>query len=157
MKWDGNEGGGCGDIGGELVFVVIVVKYMIFVVVLRGLCHWNRLGWVGRRARGEGVWGSSVMGGADEESCNADCGDLKQHRFEHSWGSQQGCTKCRLRSVHRGGPYVAPRRCLASTDIFQCLSAGIRAGNQYILRKGNVHIICQLGWMDRDMKGSLES
>ena len=106
---------------------------------------------------GRGGGGSSVMGGADEESCNADCGDLKQHRFEHSWGSQQRCNKCRLRSVHRGGPYVAPRRCLASTDIFQCLSAGIRAGNQYILRKGNVHIICQLGWMDRDIKGSLES
>ena len=64
MKWDGNEGGGCGDIGGELVFVVIVVKHMIFVVVLRGLCHWNRLGWVGRGARGEGGWGFVCYGGS---------------------------------------------------------------------------------------------
>ena len=115
-----------------------------------------RLGWLEGEQGGVVAWvkcyGRSWWG-------ILQCGlrDLKQHRFEHSWGSQQRCTKCRLRSVHRGGPYVAPRRCLASTDIFQCFSAGIRAGNQYILRKGNVHIICQLGWMDRDMKGSLES
>ena len=38
---------------------------------------------------GWGQRGVSVMGGADERSCNLDCANLKQHRVEHSWGLQR--------------------------------------------------------------------
>ena len=101
---------------------------------------------------GVGVGGLSVMGGADEQSCNADCGDLKQHRFEHSWGSQQRCTKCRLRCVHRGRPYVAP----SWNQIFftVCLQVFMLAINTKI-RKCVYHLPTWMdGWMNRDMKGS---